>query len=148
MSVGSHPKSNCHSEEVLGEKGLPLNLADVANLRSFTLRVDFEDIRYPYEVLSQTLQTITSPCFSEFVLEVGRVFETREPAHCAWKWWGTWTELDRMFERLEVERRFRVVIRVESLDREPGFFLQAKDRLPLMAAREGIVFEVGPFPEK
>ena len=121
---------------------------DLVNLRSFALRVDFEDVGSLYEVLSQTLQTITSPFFSEFVLEVGRVFGTREPVRCAWKWWGTWTELDRMFERLEVERGFRVVIRAESLDKEPDFFLQVKDRLPLMAAREGLVLEVGPFPEK
>lgn len=125
-----------------------MNLVDVTNLRSFTLRVDFEDIRYPYEVLSQTLHAITSPFFSEFVLEVGRVFETREPVSCAWKWWGTWTELDKMFERLDVERGFRVVIRAGSFRKmPPGFFLQAKDRLPLMTAREGIVFEIRRFPE-
>ena len=136
------------SEEAVDEKGLPLNLVDVKNLHSFTLRVDFEDIRYPYEVLSQTLHTITSPFFSEFVLEVGRVFATREPTHGAWRWWGTWTELDKMFEKLDTERRFRVVIRAENLDREPNFFSQAEDRLPLMAARKGILFEIGPFPEK
>ena len=53
-----------------------------------------------------------------------------------------------MFERLDIERGFRVVIRVESLGRESNFFLQAEDRLPLMAARKGVVFEIRPFPEK
>ena len=142
------PLTQSRSEEAVDEKGLPLNLVDVTNLRSFTLRVDFEDIRYPYEALSQTLHTITSPFFSEFVLEVGRVFATRESTHGAWRWWGTWTELDKMFERLVMERGFRVVIRAESTDREPNFFSQAESRLPLMAAREGIAFEIGPFPEK
>ena len=142
------PLMQSRSEEAVDEKGLPLNLKDVTNLRSFTLPVDFEDIRYPYEALAETLQTITSSSFSEFVLEVGRVFATREPTHCAWKWWGTWTELDKMFERLDTKRGFRVVIRVEKLDMEPYFFSQAEDLLPSMAARKGIVFEIGPFPEK
>ena len=119
------------------------------NLRSLTLRVGFEDIRYryPQEVLSQTLHTITSPFFSEFVLEVGRDLEVFEPNSRTWTW-GTWTELDKMFERLDIERGFRVVIRVENLDRESDFFLQTEDRLPLMAARKAIVFEIRPFLEK
>ena len=120
---------------------------DVTNLRSFIFRVDFEDIGYPYGVLSQTLHTITSPYFSEFVLEVGREFGTRNQNHASWGRWGIWTELDQMFERLDIERGFRVVIRVENVDREPNFFSQAEDRLPLMAARKGIVLEIGPFPE-
>jgi len=142
------PLAQSRSEEAVDEKGLPLDLKDTTNLRSFTLRVDFEDIGYPYEALAETFQTITSFSFSEFVLEVGRVIPAREPAHCAWKWWGAWTELDKMFERLDTKRGFRVVIRVEKLDGEPYFFSQAEDRLPLMAARKGIVFEIGPFPEK
>jgi len=121
---------------------------DVTNLRSLTLRIDFEAIRYPYEVLSQTLHTITSPFFSEFVLEVEKVFSNLEPACCAWRWWGTWTELDKMFERLDIERGFRVVFRAHNVDRESNFIAQAEDRLPLIAARGGIVFEIGPFPEK
>ena len=143
-----YPLTQSRSKGTVDEKGLPLNLVNVKNLRSFTLRVDFEDIRYPYEALSQTLHTITSPFFSEFVLEVGRVFATREPTHGACRWWGTWTELDKMFEKLAMERGFRVVIRAENLDREPNLFSQAENRLPLMAARKGIVFEIGPFPEK
>lgn len=125
-----------------------MNLVDVTNLRSFTLRIDFADIGDPYEALTQTLHTITSLFFSEFVLEVGRVSDTRGVGSRAWVCWGTWTGLDKMFERLNIERGFRVVIRVESLDRDPNFFLQAEDRLPLMAARKGIVFEIRPFPEK
>ena len=127
---------------------MPLNLVDVTILRSFTLRVDFEDIRYPYGALFKTLHTIASPFFSEFVLEVGWVFETRERNNRALMWGGPWTELDKMFERLDIERGFKVVIRVEKLDRERKFFLQAEDWLPLMAARKGIIFEISPFPEK
>lgn len=125
-----------------------MNLTDVTNLRSLTLRVDFEALRYPYEVLSQTLHTITSPFFSEFVLEVEKVFSHLEPACGAWRWWGTWTELDKMFERLDIERGFRVVFRAQNVDRESNFIAHAKNRLPLIAARRGIVFEIGPFPEK
>ncbi|KAF9650475.1 hypothetical protein BDM02DRAFT_1379420 [Thelephora ganbajun] len=129
------------------EKGLPLNLVDVTNLRSLTLRVDFEAIENIYGVLSQTLHTITSPFFSEFVLEVEWVFRTLGPANSAWKWWGTWAELDEMFERIDNERGFKVVIRAENMHEHSNFMRQAEDRLPLMAARERLVFEIGPFPE-
>ena len=126
---------------------MSLNLADVTNLRSLTLRVGPEDIGYLHEVLSQTLHTITSPFFSEFVLEVGRdPPKVLQPNNRTWTW-GAWTELDKMFERLDIERGFRVVIRVENLDEEQNFFL-AEERLPLMAVRKGIVFEIRPFPEK
>ena len=127
---------------------MPLNLVDVTNLRSLALRVDFEGITYPYEVLSRTLHTITSPFFSEFILEVERVPISLGPARSAWEWWGTWTELDKMFEGLDIERGFRVIIRAENVDKESNFIAQAKDRLPLMTARKGIVCEIGPFPEK
>ena len=125
-----------------------MNLVDVTNLRSLTLRVDFEVIRYPYEGLSQTLHTITSPFFSEFVLEVERIPENLGPATDAWTWWGRWTELDKMFERKEVERGFRVIIMAEKVDKRSNFTEQARNRLPLMDARKGLVFKIGPFPEK
>ena len=60
---------------------------------------------------------ITSP-FSEFILEVGKVLKTHGPAHGTWGWWGVWTELDKMSERLDTETRFGVVIKVENLNRE------------------------------
>lgn len=120
---------------------------DATNLRSLTFRVAFDTIRYPYDVLSQTLSTITSPFFSEFILEVKYVPSTLEPAHGAWRWWGTWTELDEMFARMDTERGVRVVIRAEEVDRGSNFIAQAESRLPLMAARKGIVFEIGPFPD-
>ena len=124
-----------------------MDLINVANLRSLTLRVDFWAIRYPYELLSQTLHTITSPFFSEFVLEVKLFLTTLEPADRAWKIWGTWTELDEMFERIDIERGFRVIIRAERLDKDLNFIAQAKNRFPLMDARERLVFEIRPFPE-
>ena len=102
-------------------------------------------IRCPYEALSRTLSTITSPFFSEFILEVEAFFGTHEKAQY---WWGTWTELDEMFERIDIERGFRVVIRTESVDKGLNLTAQAEDRLPLMATRKGIVSEAGPFPEK
>jgi hypothetical protein len=125
-----------------------LNLVDVTNLRSLTLRVDFEAIRYPYHVLSDTLHTITSPSFSELVLEVEFIQGNIGPANNAWTWWGTWTVLDQMFERMEIERGFRVVIRAQKVDKDMSFFEQARNRLPRMDARNGLVFETGPFPEK
>ena len=125
---------------------MPLNLVDATNLRSLTLRVAFDTIRYPYDVLSQTLSTITSPSFSEFVLEVERVPTILEPGNDAWRWWGTWTELDEMFERMDIERGFKVVIRAEEMDRGLNLISQAENRLPLMAARRGIVSKTGPFP--
>ena len=59
-----------------------------------------------------------------------------------------WTELDEMFERIDIERGFRVVIRAMEVDRESNFTAQAENRLPLMAARKGIAFEIGRFPEE
>lgn len=141
-------RHNRRPETAVDAPGLPLKLTDVKNLRSLTLRVDIETIRRPYEALVQTLHTITSPSFSEFVLEVGHVPETLEPADSAWKWRGTWIELDKMFERMEIERGFKVVIRAERVDRDLNFIAQARDRLSLMNTRERLVFEIGPFPEK
>ena len=136
------------SKGALDEKGLPLNLVDATNLRSLTLRVTLEPMRSPYETLFRTISTITSPFFSEFVLEVEDVPGTLEPAHGAWKWWETWTELDEMFERIDIERGFRVVIRAELVHMGSNFTAQAENRLPLMAARKAIIFETGRFPEK
>jgi hypothetical protein len=95
-------------------------------------------------VLSQTLSTITSPFFSEFVVEVEWVPGILEQTHGPW----TWTELDKMFERIDIERGFRVVIRAERVDRESNFIARVENRLPLLAARKGITYEIGPFPEK
>jgi hypothetical protein len=125
-----------------------LNLVDATNLRSFTLRIDFEVIRYSFEVLSQTLSTITSPFFSEFILEAEGTIMSYQANESAWTWWGTWTEVDKMFERIDIERGFRVVIRAVGVNKESSFVAQAESRLPLMAARKGIVLEIGPFPEK
>ena len=105
-------------------------------------------IRYPYEALSQTLSTITSPFFSEFVLEVEGTPMSYETPQSAWICWGAWTELDKMFERIDIERGFRVVIRTESVEQELNITAEAEIRLPLMAARKGIVSEAGPFPKK
>jgi len=125
-----------------------LNLVDATNLRSLTLRIDFDTIRYPYEVLCQTLSTITSPFFSEFVLEVEKVPTILKPGKDAWRWWGRWTELDEMFERMDIERGFKVVIRAEEKDRVSNLVSQAENRLPLMAARKGVVSMTGPFPDR
>ena len=121
---------------------------NATNLRSLTLRVDFEVIRCPYDVLSRTVSTITSSFFSEFILEVERVPKTLESPRGAWKWWERWAELDEMFERIDIERGFRVVIRAEEVDRESNFTAETGNWLPLMAARKGVVFEIGQFPEK
>lgn len=137
-----------YTEVAIGEKGLPFNLTKVKNLRSLALRVDFEAIRYPYNVLSQTLHTITSPSFSEFVLEVGWIPWNVEPAANAQIWWGTWTELDKMFEGMDVERGFKVIIRTERVDNRSNFIAQARDRLPLMDARNGLIFEIGQLREE
>ena len=141
-SILSH--SN-RSEGAIDEKGLPLNLAEATKLRSLTLRVAFDTIRYPCEVLYETLSTITSPFFTEFVLEVERVPTLLGPARDAWRWWGRWTELDEMFERMDIERGFKFVIWVEEMDRELNLISQAENRLPLMVARKGIVAKTEPF---
>ena len=139
---------NHHSEDATAERGLPLNLTDATNLRSLTLRASFGIISLPNDVLFQTLSTISSPFFSEFILEVEKVPKNLEPGNDAWGWWGRWAELDEMFERIDMERGFRVVFRAEEVDRELNFTAQAEGQLPLMAARKRVIFEIGPFPEK
>ena len=70
------------------------------------------------------------------------------PACTAWSLWGRWTEFDKPFEKIDIERWFRVAIRAEEVDRESNFTVQAEDRLPLMMARNEIVFWIGPFSKK
>ena len=136
------------SKDATAERGLPLNLTDARKLRSLTLRAAFGIISLPNDLLLQTLSTITSPSFSEFVLEVESVPTNLEPGNDAWTWWGRWIELDEMFERMDMEREFRVVFRAKEVDGESNFTAQAEGQLPLMAARKRVVFEIGPFPEK
>lgn len=124
-------------------KGLPLDLANVQNLRSLTLRVPLAELTDSYESLSQTLHTIISPFFSEFVLEVENMWWTLR----AW-WRRAWAELDKMFETMDKERGFKVIVRTERVEDEAAFIALAKERLPLMNARERLVIELGPFPEK
>lgn len=73
--------------------------------------------------------------------------KAHEPASLAWVWWGTWTKLDEMFERIDIERGFRLVIRAEKVEEGGNFIAQARDRFPLMTTRGRLVFEIGPFPE-
>lgn len=98
-------------------------------------------------MLSRTLHTIISPFFSEFVLEVESVYKIYGPARSTSTRWGTWTKLDEMFERIDVERGFRLVIRAEKAGESTNFIEQAKDRFPLMDARDRLVFEIGRFSE-
>lgn len=135
--------SNSRSEENIGQKGLPLNLVDVQNLLSLTLRVSLIDLTAPYESLSQTLRTIVSPFFSEFILELENIWWALRT-----RWWGTWTELDKMFEAMDKERGFRVTVRAEKVEEQEAFIALARERLPLMNARDRLVIEIGPFPEK
>ena len=55
--------------------------------------------------------------------------------------------VDKIFERIDIERGFRVVVRVKGLDMGSNFAVQVENLLPLMAAK-GIVFEIGRFPEE
>ena len=61
--------------------------------------------------------------------------------------WGRWTGLDEMFERIDIERGFRVIIRAEEIDTGSSFAGRVENELPLMAARKGIFSEIGPFPD-
>ena len=68
-------------------------------------------------------------------------------AYVTWKWREVWTVVDKIFERIDIERGFRVVVRVRGLDMGSNFAVQVENLLPLMAAK-GIVFEIGQFPEE
>ena len=102
-SVSATWKGSCKCWSILYDnshsKGA-VNLADVTNLRLLTLRIAFEAISYPWEVLFRTVCTITSPLILGFILEVERVPRTLEPAHDTRMWSETRTELDEMFEKI------------------------------------------------
>lgn len=126
-----------------GRKGLPLDLVDVRNLHSLTLRVSLTDLTALYRSLSQTLHTVISPFFSEFVLELESIWWNLH----TW-WWGPWTELDKMFEAIDKERGFRVIVRAEKVGDQEVLVALARERLPSMNARDRLEIEIGPFPEK
>ena len=49
---------------------------------------------------------------------------------------------------MEVKGGFRVVIRVKDVGKDLSFIEQVRSGFPLMYARNGLVFEIGQFPEK
>ena len=97
----------------------------------------------PYESLPDTLRTITSPFFSEFVLELESVWNPLR----AW-WWKTCTEVDEIFRRLDEERGFKVIVRAREVEVKRPFTALVRQRFPLMNARGRLFIEIGPFSEE
>lgn len=129
----------------MDQRALPLNLVNVQNLHSLTLRIRHTDFMEPYESLPKTLHTITSPFFSEFVLELESVGHPLR----AW-WWKTCVEVDEIFQRMDEERGFKVIVRAKRVnvgERKP-FTALVRQRFPLMNVRERLFIEIGPFPEE
>lgn len=143
-----YPLHDCRPEEAAVGEQSPLNFVNVKNLRSLTVRTNFERIKQGSEVLSQALHTITSPFFSEFVLEVAHVFGAAEAIKGGWGRQETWAQLDDMFAMIDTERGFRVVVRAEGVNMDSNFFAQARIRLPSMNAKGRLVLEICKFVER
>ena len=89
------------------------------------------------ECLLQALQTIKSPVFCEFTLELGK------HSSSFWGDWGHWEEIDKFLEdRFSPYGDFRFVIKVSDklCDME---VIQSRARVtfPLLAGRDCIHFE-------
>lgn len=73
---------------------------------------------------------------------------TFRSANFGWLSREKWTKLDQMFERIDIERGFGVVIRTEEVDENLNFITRVRDLFPLLDARGRLIFEIGPFPDK
>lgn len=93
-----------------------------------------------FELSLGALSTITSPIFSEFVFELGKLpFLLTRPT---WELWGHWVEIDQLFEERFAERgEFRLVIRTGKLYDRETFETFAKENFPLLARRGCVSFE-------
>ena len=96
----------------------------------------------------ESLSTITSLAFSEFVLDVGSsLFESARVPLDAYRQ-QSWDQVDRLLNGfLDRCLDFKMVIRADAQRNQDEFRTQAKERFPLMAGRDRIRFETSPGVE-
>ena len=114
----------------------------ITGLRRFTFRVPFTDMTVlDHDALLRALSTITSPVFSEFVLELGGL-----PTHFhgpSSKYRGRWKEIGELLEnQFALHGDFRLNIRTGKLYDRETFQGHAKEIFPLLASKGCIQFEM------
>ena len=90
----------------------------------------------------ESLSTITSLAFSEFILDVGSsLFESARVPLDAYRQ-QSWDQVDRLLDGfLDRCPDFKMVIRADAQRNQDEFRTQAKERFPLIAGRDCIRFE-------
>lgn len=110
-------------------------------LRRLTLHVTFPQVFFPdTDTLLETLSTITSPDFCEFVLELDKYLSDSDvpnPRH-----WRHWEKIDEFLEERFAERGdFRLVVRTRPLSNHEIFQTHVKEGFPLLTRRGCFFFE-------
>lgn len=114
-----------------------LQLNGITALRRLTFRVVFTTASDVFAFNVLPILTITSPVFSELVLELGRLL-----FYFYAMYWGYWGEIDEFLdERYAKHGNFRLIIRTGNLDAPSAFQRDAKEGFPLLASRGCIHFE-------
>ena len=125
-----------------------LEFTELKALRRLTLRVGFtQTLGLAFGCLPTS--TITSPVFSEFVMEVGGVPPHPGPSGPYLVYWGFWERSDTLLERRFASRGgFKFIVRTSELETEEAFQQQTKDAFPMLANRGSIHFETSPSIKK
>ena len=91
-------------------------------------------------MILKAFSTITSPVFSEFVLELGKL-----PSQFDWpsrEYWGHWDHIDRLLRERFAERGgFNLIVRTGKLYDRETFQAHAQERFPMLAERGCVRFE-------
>ena len=119
------------------------------SLRSIVVHIPPPDLsRLAMMSLRKSLSTITSPAFSELVLDLGS--PPSEPIQLPFDTHrrGNWEGVDRLLNGfLDQCPDFKLVIRADAQCNRGEFRARAKERFPLMAGRDRIRFETSPGVE-
>ena len=127
------------------------NFRENRSLRSLVLRTPFPSLsELAMTSLWTSISTITSPTFSEFVLElVGRAPAGFPRPPLDGNPWGNWDEIDTVLNGfLEWCPDLKLVIRTGRLRNRDEYQAQARERFPLMTGRGRIHFETSLVIDK
>lgn len=124
-----------------------LRFTDLTVLRRLTLRTTFFRMsNLPRDALCITLSSITSPSFSEFVLELGIL---PFPSGLRFELWDDCDEVDSFLEeRFAKNRDFKFIIKTSELHDRGAFERYAKEAFPLLAGTGRLRFEISDSVDK
>ena len=125
-----------------------LRFTDLTVLRQLTLRTTFFRMSsLPRDVLRIMLSSITSPSFSEFVLELGIIIPLFSGLD--FELWGDCDEIDSFLkERFAKNGDFKFIIRTSELRDQRAFERRAKEAFPLLADMGRLHFETSDSVDK